>query len=171
MPEICSHTGAMRAGLVLSLLTLSGAAQGADWLTPNTARSTVGAFGVHAPLSQDDALRSHARSLIELQTFLTLPLDARNAILAAGIAPELYERNERDDAVLAEHGETPYESVAEVVSLSTFEMMRPAHRHMLKRVIETTREHGPILHLCFTPGTPDDVVQAFEDAVFGIGGR
>ena len=49
--------------------------------------------------------------------------------------------------------------------------MRPAHRHMLRRVIETTKEHGPILHLCFTPGTPDDIVQAFEDAVFGVGGR
>ena len=171
MPDLCPSAGAMRAALVASLLCLTGASHGANWLVPDDAPSRVGAFGLRAPISQDDALKAHARALIELQTFLALPTETKNAIIMSGLVPELYERNERDDEVLALHGETPYESVAEVVSLSTFEKMRPAHRHMLRRVLETTKEHGPILHLCFTPGTPDDVVQAFEDAVFGIGGR
>jgi hypothetical protein len=136
-------------------------------MTPREAPTRPVAFGQRAEITPLEASQRHAHRLIELQTFLALPLSAKRLIMDAGAAPELYERNEFDTRVVAENGETPYEDLASIISRDTYDLMRPMHRHMLKRLMETTREHGPIVSLCFTPGTPEAVVQAFEDAVFG----
>ncbi len=154
-------------GALATLTLCAGAAHAANWLTPNEAPTRPAAFGQRAEITPLEAAQTRAHKLIELQTFLALPLSAKRMVMDAGAAPELYERNEFDTRVVAENGETPYEDLASIISRETYDIMRPMHRHMLKRLMETTREHGPIVSLCFTPGTPDAVVQAFEDAVFG----
>jgi hypothetical protein len=154
-------------GALTTLTLCAGAAHAADWLTPSDAPTRPVAFGQHAQITPLEAAQTRAKKLIELQTFLALPLSAKQLIMDAGAAPELYERNEFDERIVAENGETPYEDLASIISRDTYDIMRPMHRHMLKSLMETTRKHGPIVSLCFTPGTPDAVVQAFEDAVFG----
>lgn len=157
-------------GLLSCLAVCAGTAHAADWLTVSDAPTRQVLFGQRAEMTPLDAAKARAEQLIEVQTFLALPLSAQRLIEEAGAAPDVYAPNEFDDRTLAEHGETPYEALAEVITRETYEKMRPVHRHMLKRVLETTKEHGPILHLCFTPGTPEDVVQAFDDALFGLNG-
>ncbi len=152
-------------GALATLTLCAGAAHAADWLTPSNAPTRVAAFGQRAQMTPLDAAQRRAEALIEMQTFLALPLSAKQTIIDAGAAPTAYESNEFDDRVLAEHGETPYEAVSAVVSRETFDKMRPVHRHMLKRVLETCAERGPIGSLCFTPDTPSDIVQAFDDAL------
>jgi hypothetical protein len=154
-------------GAISALVMLAGSAHAADWLTPDSTPTRPVAFGQRAMITPLDAAKQRAEQYIEFQTFLSLPLDAQQRIIDAGAAPDLYKANEFDERVVEQHGETLYEDVASVVSRETFDKMRPMHRHMLKRVLESSQERGPFGHLCFTPGTPSDVVQAFEDAVFG----
>ncbi|MGP1308945.1 MAG: matrixin family metalloprotease [Phycisphaerales bacterium] len=152
-------------GVIAGLALAAGSAHAADWLTTRTVPTRPVLFGQHAEITPLDAAKRRAEALMEMQTFLALPLSAKQAVIDAGAAPTAYEPNEFDERVLAEHGETPYEAVAAVASRETYEKMRPIHRHMLKTLLETVAERGPIVSLCFTPDTPSDIVQAFDDAI------
>ena len=164
--SVLSRNTRVSMGAAFALTLIAGSAHAADWLSPDSTPTRPVAFGQRAMITPIDAAKQRAEQYIELQTFMSLPLEAQQRIIDAGAAPDLYQANEFDERVVAQHGETPYEAVASIVSRETFDKMRPMHRHMLKRVLETSLERGPVGHLCFTPGTPDDVVQAFEDAVF-----
>ncbi|MCA9287097.1 MAG: matrixin family metalloprotease, partial [Phycisphaerales bacterium] len=124
--------------------------------------------------AQRDAL-----ARIEKQTFFALPEENRRLIIGrigSGDVPaetlanlpdwmvEQFSPEAQDERM---HGGEPgdYTLVADIIDRETFEAMPNAHQRMLVGVYQKRLEVGhPLGALCFAPGTPPEVVEAFSIA-------
>src|SRR5262245_18392509 len=64
-------------------------------------------------------------------------------------------------------GASDYRFVAHLISKPAFETLNPIQKRMLVTLAHREHNEGPAAALCFTPGVSKEVVQAFNDALFG----
>jgi hypothetical protein len=134
----------MNSARALGLLTIAGGLV-----------SVASAAQPWVPVAQGHACdRACAVATLERAMFGALPTDQRLAIAAgmirAGRADEAYER------------------VGHLVSPETYEAMRPEWKSAMDKL---ARGEGNGVAACFAPGTPEEVVQAFDQLMFDAGNR
>lgn len=103
--------------------------------------------------------------IVERMAFLLLPEDARARVALSGMGPEFI------DPVLDTAG-TPVdpeglELALLVTSEDTYKKMSPMYRGLLVGLIEERLDGKTPRGLCFAPGTDPEIVEAFNQAMFG----
>ena len=153
----------MLTGLTLALALAAGQAPGSA--------------ADHAGHARDAAL-----GLIELQTYMALPREHQRLIIgrieAGALDPEVLatlpdwmqaqQTPEFQRGLLHDGEPGDYIQVAHLISREAFEAMPVAHQRALVGVNQARIDAGqPIAAMCFAPGTPVEVVDAFNLASTG----
>lgn len=128
---------------------------------------TVASQSIHP--SADSVITSHPthphadrlQQVIREQTFPLLPAEDQARIIAASQSA-LDRLNEGPSSVATVIG--PAGDAARLAGLSA------VHQRMIQHLSRLGSADAPPPHVCFAPGTPDDVVAAFNDAL-GVGLR
>jgi len=159
-------------------LALSLAAGQATELTSQLSTQAC-SQSVEQTCSLSDEARLAALERIEYQTFMALPAEHQRLIIANVQSGELEQEvmAELPDWLTArfdpnsqfqhdlKHGGEPgdYSVVASLISREAFEAMPNFHQRALVGVYQKTLESGQaVAALCFAPGTPPEVVNAFS---------
>ena len=135
-----------------------------------------------APEGVDQARHERAFRMIQMQTFYSLPEAHRAEIIknaeeqgielpmtAADLEPETDPGViERSKPLSEEEAELAFAKVSETIDLdrATFDSFNPIHQRMLASFAEVAAEHEVPAMPCFTPGTSQAVIDAFEAIVF-----
>ena len=120
-----------------------------------------------------DAIASVTTQMDHLLTralFTMMPEQDRAKIAAAGgvgSAPLAGEPGDAPGVLAVDWTEdAEYRSVAEFVAPETWARMLPVHRTMLAHMTARNRAGAPPVAACFAPGTPPDVIDAFNRVMF-----
>ena len=134
-----------------------------------------------APQGVEQAHHEHTFRLIQMQTFYSLPeshraeiiknaeaqgieLPMTGADLAPSTDPSVLERSQ---PLSAEEADELFAKVEGVVARDAFDRFKPIHQRMLAGFAEVAPTHEVPVMPCFTPGTDQALIQAFEAIVFG----
>lgn len=113
-----------------------------------------------------------ALAMIERSAFAALPAARQAEIADSGLyappASPAEQSTDRPWSALAPMGDDGYEVARLVCTREVFDSLMPVHQHALVHIIERRLDGLPVGTMCFAPGTPQAVVDAFDAAVFGI---
>ncbi len=151
------------------------------------ATSVAHAEPVEKPECADQAscteAHNHIMRMIEAQTFFALPESHRERILnrcelegielsfmTGGEAEEEHPNIiERSKPLTDDEYKTAFEAVEHVVAEEDFKTFKPIHQRMLGQLavlVEENAHQGTPVMPCFTPGTNEALIQAFEQVIF-----
>lgn len=108
-----------------------------------------------------------AGDLIERHAFSTLPGYVQERLTAAGLAPGQMSVANWLLANPTPATDEQYEPVKRIVTRSVFDRMTDLHRRSLVDFVVRRAAGHEVPAMCFAPDTPEEIVQAFNTAVFG----
>ncbi|MEO1716743.1 MAG: GC-type dockerin domain-anchored protein [Planctomycetota bacterium] len=135
-----------------------------------------------APEGVDQAKHERTFRLIQMQTFYSLPESHRAEIIAKaeeqGIELPMTKADleesehplaaERNAPLTAEEADEAFARVSHVITRESFDRLRPIHQRMLASFAEVAPTHDVPVMPCFTPGTSQELIDAFEAIVFNV---
>jgi hypothetical protein len=128
-----------------------------------------------APPPLPTEVDARARSLIAFHAFSSLPEEQRQAIVAAGAAPSVMvcgpDCQPEPWSQLPRLGEDDFLLVRRVASRELWDRMLPVHQHALRDMVVRCAAGEDVPAMCFTPGTDEELIAAFNRVAFGVGLR